>query len=130
VIHTFILCCGAVAAYGYQSYGRDLYTIATLLAVVCASPGQSTPRGSELVRTDLELVPAVVEDIIAFVNDLSVFAPVLMCIILAFSPSFPMVCTQHFGRSEDLQGGGGILRGDNFKEVARRLGDFFVLSGL
>jgi uncharacterized membrane protein HdeD (DUF308 family) len=132
VIHTFIrVPAGAVVAYAATNHmDASLYTIATLLGGGLALSSHGTKAA---LRMGANLSPepvsnwilSIVEDIIAFVGSLlAVFAPVLICIVLALFILFFLWFAPKVFRAirRIFTAVAGFFRGDNFKEVARKAG--------
>ena len=132
VIHTFIrVPAGAIIAYGATNHmDAGVYTIATLLGGGLALSSHGTKAA---LRMGANLSPepvsnwilSIVEDIVAFIGSLlSVFAPVLICIVLALFTLFFLWFAPKVFRAirRIFKAVAGFLRGDNFKEVARKAG--------
>jgi hypothetical protein len=132
VIHTFIrVPAGAVVAYAATNHmDASVYTIATLLGGGLALSSHGTKAA---LRMGANLSPepvsnwilSIVEDIVAFVGSLlSVFAPVLICIVLALFILFFLWFAPKVFRAirRIFTAVAGFFRGDNFKEVARKAG--------
>ena len=132
VVHTFIrVPAGAVVAYAATNHmDAGVYTIATLLGGGLALSSHGTKAA---LRMGANLSPepvsnwilSIVEDIIAFVGSLlAVFAPVLICIVLAiFILFFLWFAPKAFRAIRRIFNAvAGFFRGDNFKEVARKAG--------
>jgi hypothetical protein len=132
VIHTFIrVPAGAVVAYAATNHmDASVYTVATLLGGGLALSSHGTKAA---LRAGANLSPepvsnwilSIVEDIIAFVGSLlSVFAPVLICIVLAlFIIFFLWFAPKAFRAIRRIfKAVAGFFHGDSFKEVARKAG--------
>ena len=132
VIHTFIrVPAGAIIAYGATNHmDAGVYTIATLLGGGLALSSHGTKAA---LRMGANLSPepvsnwilSIVEDIVAFIGSLlSVFAPVLICIVLALFTLFFLWFAPKVFRAirRIFKAVAGFFRGDNFKEVARKAG--------